>query len=183
MSTDHGPRIEQLTSREVYRSRWMRVREDEVRFPDGSTGTWSVVEKPDFALVIPQADGGFWLVQQYRYPVGSRQWEFPQGGWPAGRSGSPEQLAAAELREETGLRADTLTHLGRLHAVYGYSSQSYDVFLATGLHEGEPERESTEQDMVHEWRPEAEVRRMIRSGELADAHSLAALQLLDLHRE
>jgi len=45
--------IERVGSREVYRNRWMRVREDDVRFPDGATGIYSVVEKPDFALVIP----------------------------------------------------------------------------------------------------------------------------------
>ncbi|MDT4918555.1 MAG: hypothetical protein QOH89_3255, partial [Pseudonocardiales bacterium] len=99
--------IKQLASREVYRSRWMRVREDDVEFPSGARGTYSVVDKSDFVLVIPYADDGFWLVEQFRYPVGSREWEFPQGGWPAGSSGTPEQLAVAELREETGLVADS----------------------------------------------------------------------------
>jgi 8-oxo-dGTP pyrophosphatase MutT (NUDIX family) len=173
-------RIDQLSSREVYRSRWMAVREDEVRFPDGSSGTYSVVDKSDFVVVIPEADGGFWLVEQFRYPVGSREWEFPQGGWPAGRGGSADDLAAAELREETGLRAGSLSHLGRLFAAYGYSSQSYDVYLARDLTAGEPHRESTEQDMVHRWFAEAEVRAMIRDGRLRDAHTVAALALRDL---
>ena len=127
-------------------------------------------------------DDGFWLVEQFRYPIGRREWEFPQGGWPAGHGGTPAELAAAELREETGLRAGELTHLGRLHAGVGFCSQGYDVFLATGLSPGPVEREDTEADMVHAWRPEADVRAMIRRGEFADAHSVAALALLDLHR-
>ena len=172
--------IRQLSSREVYRSQWMRVREDEVEFPSGVRGTYSVVEKQDFVLVVPYADGGFWLVEQYRYPVGSREWEFPQGGWPTGASGSQEELAAAELREETGFVADSLAHLGRLHTAYGYSAQGYDVYLATGLTAGEVSREVTEEDMIHEWRSESDVRAMARSGELRDAHSLAALALFDL---
>ena len=182
MTGPDDPRIDQLSSREVYRSRWMAVREDRVRFPDGTLGTYSVVDKQDFVLVIPEADGGFWLVEQYRYPVGSREWEFPQGGWPAGHSGSPEELAAAELREETGLRAGALTHLGRLFAAYGYSSQSYDVYVAGDLEPGEPNRESTEQDMVHRWFAATEVRAMIADGRLRDAHTVAALGLLDLCR-
>jgi 8-oxo-dGTP pyrophosphatase MutT (NUDIX family) len=172
--------IRQLASREVYRSRWLRVREDEVQFPSGVRGTYSVVDKPDFVLVIPYVDEGFWLVEQFRYPVGSREWEFPQGGWPAGASGSQEELAAAELREETGLVADSLVHLGRLHTAYGFCSQGYDVYLATGLTERATEREVTEQDMIHRWRPVTEVRDMARSGALSDAHSLAALALYDL---
>ena len=79
--------IRQLASREVYRSRWLRVREDEVQFPSGVRGTYSVVDKPDFVLVIPYVDEGFWLVEQFRYPVGSREWEFPQGGWPSSAEG------------------------------------------------------------------------------------------------
>lgn len=180
--SDDEPRIRQLSSREVYRSAWMSVREDEVEFPGGLRGTYSVVDKNDFVVVLPYQDGGFWLVQQFRYPVGRREWEFPQGGWPAGHGGTPVQLASAELQEETGLRTGQYRHLGRLDAAYGYSSQGFDVFLATGLTEGPAQREATEADMVHEWRAEVVVRDMIRDGSLRDAHSVAALTLFDLHR-
>jgi 8-oxo-dGTP pyrophosphatase MutT (NUDIX family) len=122
------------------------------------------------------------LVQQYRYPVGSREWEFPQGGWPAGSTGSADQLAAAELAEETGWRAGRLDHLGRLFTAYGFCSQSYDVFLATELQPGQPHREATEADMVHRWFAERDVRDMIRRGTFRDAHSVAALALLDAFR-
>jgi 8-oxo-dGTP pyrophosphatase MutT (NUDIX family) len=178
--SDRVDEIRQLSSREVYRNPWLRLREDVVQFPSGVTGTYSVVDKQDFVLVLPLADDGFWLVQQFRYPVGRREWEFPQGGWPAGRSGPAEELAAAELREETGFAARSLVHLGRLHAAYGFCSQGYDVFLATGLTAGETHREPTEQDMVHEWRSLSDIRAMVRDGEFADAHSVAALTLYDL---
>jgi 8-oxo-dGTP pyrophosphatase MutT (NUDIX family) len=174
--------IRRLASREVYRTPWMSVREDEVEFPSGLRGTYSVVDKSDFVVVLPFADDGFWLVQQYRYPVGSREWEFPQGGWPAGHSGSSEELAAAELREETGFTAASFTHLGRLHAGYGFSSQGFDVYLATGLTAGAAEREETEADMICEWRSSAHIRAMIAAGEFADAHSVAALTLYRLNQ-
>lgn len=172
--------IRQLASREIYRNAWMRLREDQVEFPDGSTGLYSVVDKQDFVVVPAYENGGFWLVQQFRYPVGRREWEFPQGGWPAGRSGTQAELAEAELREETGLRAAAFTHLGRLHAAYGFCSQGFDVFLATDLTPGPTHRESTESDMVNAWRSAADVRAMIRDGSFADAHSVAALALFDL---
>ena len=143
--------IERVTSREVYRNPWLALREDEIRYPDGSRGTYAVVDKKDFVVVLPWADDGYWLVEQYRYPVGSRQWEFPQGGWPTASPGPRRELAAAELAEETGLRASDLEHLGRLFAAYGYSSQSFDVYRATGLTQGAPRREVSEQDMVHRW--------------------------------
>ncbi len=173
--------IEQRASREIYANPWLRLREDEIEYPDGSAGSYAVVEKPDFAVVLPSQNGGFWLVQQYRYAVGSRQWEFPQGGWPQGRGGTAAELAVAELGEETGLSARQWTHLGRLFAAYGYSAQAFDVFLATGLTPGPTRHEHSEQGMVHRWFATAELRAMIGSGELADSHSVAALALYDLH--
>jgi 8-oxo-dGTP pyrophosphatase MutT (NUDIX family) len=165
-------------SREVYRNPWIRVREDTVERADGSTGVYGVVEKPHFALVLPTERDGFWLVEQYRYPVGRRAWEFPQGTWGEGSGGTPEQLARAELAEETGLRAGGLRHLGHLDLASGLSTQEFDVWLATDLTPGPTAREATEADMRHAWVAEAELRAMIRESRLTDAPSLAAYSLL-----
>ena len=173
--------IRTLASHEVFASPWMRLRNDEIEYPDGTRSTYAVVEKQNFALVVPYRDGGFWIVSQYRYPIGRRTWEFPQGAWPHGHSGTAEQLAAAELAEETGLRAGALEHLGRLWASLGYCSQYYDVFLATELTEGTPDREITEADMVHEYVTEARLWQMVAAGEFSDAHSVAALALFTRH--
>ena len=170
--------MERVSSRVVYRNPWMTVREDAVRRPDGSPGIYGVVEKADFALVLPRRPDGFWLVEQFRYPIGRRVWEFPQGSW--GRSGDPEGLARQELAEETGLRATEMRHLGHLFEAYGYSTQGFDVYLATGLSEGLPDREVTEQDMVHRAFTDAEIDAMLRSGQIVDAPSLAALTLYRL---
>jgi 8-oxo-dGTP pyrophosphatase MutT (NUDIX family) len=169
------------SSREIFANQWLRLRVDEIEYADGRPGHYTVVDKQDFALVVPHDRGGFWLVQQYRYPVSSREWEFPQGGWPAGSAGSGAELARAELAEETGFRAGRWDHLGRLFTAYGYSSQSYDVYLARDLVPGAPEREDTEADMVHRWFSEDDLRAMVRSGQFRDAHSVAALALFDAH--
>ncbi len=163
----------------AFENPWLRVRVDEITFADGSQGTYSVLEKSDFVVVMPWERGGFWLVEQYRYPVGRRCWEFPQGAWPSGQGGSQRELAAHELHEETGHTANAWRHLGRLFTVYGYSNQAFDVFLATGLTPGEPHREPSEQDMIHRWFTERDVRSMISRGELPDAQSVAALAMLD----
>ncbi|MCW2494754.1 NUDIX hydrolase [Jatrophihabitans sp.] len=174
--------IRTVGSVEVFASPWMRLRNDEIEYLDGTRSQFAVVERQNFALVVPYSDGGFWLVQQYRYPLGRRTWEFPQGAWPTGHSGTPEELATAELAEETGLRAGSLTHIGQLYASLGYCTQHFDVYLATDLTEGETNLEHTEADMVHEFVPEARLREMVRAGEFPDSHSVAALALLDLAR-
>jgi 8-oxo-dGTP pyrophosphatase MutT (NUDIX family) len=171
------------SSREVYRNPWIRVREDAVVRDDGSAGVYGVVEKPHFGLVIPAERDGFWLVEQFRHPLGRRAWEFPQGTWSAGDDGTAEDLGRAELAEETGLRAAELRHLGRLDLAPGLSTQEFDVWLATGLTPGLPAREATEADMRSAFVSETELRAMVRDGRFTDAPSLAAYSLLLLGQE
>jgi 8-oxo-dGTP pyrophosphatase MutT (NUDIX family) len=175
--------ITTLSSRVVYQSPWLSVREDEVEFADGARGRYSVVDRRDFAVVVPAERGGFHLVNQYRYTVGMRCWEFPSGSFPAGVSGAPEEMAAAELAEETGFTARTWRKLGYVHVANGTTAEGADVFLATDLVPGEPDREVSEQDMTQQWFSHEEVRQMIREGVITDGPTLAAYLLLDLQTE
>ncbi|MGZ5395715.1 MAG: NUDIX domain-containing protein [Mycobacterium sp.] len=168
--------IETVASREIYRNNWFSLREDDIRRPDGSNGIYAVLDKPAYALVIAQRGDRFHLVEQFRYPLGLRRWEFPQG--TAKSHLEPTELAARELREETGLRAATMALLGQLDLAPGLSSQRGWVFLATGITEGEHAREHEEQDMHSAWFHRAEVEQMMRDGEITDAQSIAAYALL-----
>ena len=169
--------IECVASREVYRNKWMRLREDDIRRPDGSTGVYAVVDKPTYALVIPQDGDRFHLVEQFRYPLGLRRWEFPQGTAPEQEHLEPRELAIRELREETGLRAASMAALGQLDVAPGMSSQRGWAYLATGITEGEHEREHEEQDMHSQWFSRTQLERLIRGGEITDAQSIAAWAL------
>jgi 8-oxo-dGDP phosphatase len=173
--------VKTLTSRVVYQNPWITLREDQVERADGSQGIYSVVDGPDFAVVIPFENDGFHLVEQYRYPVRTRSWEFPSGGFPKGVTGTPEELAATELAEETGFRAGRLQKLGYLNPANSAINQGFHVFLATDLTPGEPDRELTEQDMRQEWFSRKEVERMLRDGVIADAPTVAAYLLLTLN--
>jgi 8-oxo-dGTP pyrophosphatase MutT (NUDIX family) len=166
--------ITQLSSREVYRNNWMSVREDTIERPDGSAGIYGVVDRPDYAVVIAVEGNRVALVEQYRYPMGARRWEFPMGTTPDQPDIDPHTLAARELREETGLTAGSLTVLGHLDVAPGIMSQRGWVFLATDITEGEPDREHEEQDMHFEWFQRSRFEEMIRTGEVTDAQSIAA---------
>jgi 8-oxo-dGDP phosphatase len=159
----------------------MTVREDAVRRADGSDGIYGVVDKPDYALVMPWDGERFMLVEQFRYPLGIRRWEFPQGTAPQLADADPLELAARELKEETGLVAARIEELGLLDVAPGMSSQRGRVFLATELTEGPPQREHEEQDMRSDWFTRAEFEAMVRRTEITDAQSIAAYALLLLH--
>jgi 8-oxo-dGTP pyrophosphatase MutT (NUDIX family) len=172
--TDRVQPITQISSREVYRNAWIVVREDQIRRPDGSAGIYGVVDKPSYALVIAVDADRMRLVEQYRYPLGQRRWEFPQGAAPDLAEMEPMALAARELREETGLTAGEIRLLGQLDVAPGMSSQRGWVFLATDVRDGHPDREHEEQDMRSAWFTRAQVEAMILAGEITDAQSIAA---------
>ncbi len=152
----------------------MTVREDDIRRADGSAGIYGVIDKPTYALIIPMDGDRFLLVDQFRYPVGKRCWEFPQGTAPDLAEVEPAELAARELREETGLRAGRMIELAIVHCAPGMVNQFGRIFLALDLVEGEPEREHEEQDMETAWFHREELEKMILAGEFSDAQSLAA---------
>lgn len=169
-----------LASREVYHSRWMKLREDDFERPDGSRGVFTVVDKADFAVIAAVQDGRIHLVEQYRYPLRGRFCEMPQGSWEFTEV-DPLQLAVAELREETGLRARTMRCVGRLSLAPGYSSQGCHVFFATDLDQGPPAREDSESDLISRAFELAAFEQMLRDGVIQDATTHAAWGLLKLH--
>jgi ADP-ribose pyrophosphatase len=172
------PDIVATGSRIVYENRWMRVREDAIRRRDGSAGIYGVIEKDDFVVVVPvHEDGSVTLVQQYRYPVGARFWEFCQGMW-GGPDADPALAAAHELAEETGLSAASLVEAGHLYEGYGTMRQGFRVFLATALTQGEARPEIEEQDMISRRFSRAELEAMLRGCEIKDSVTVAAWGLL-----
>jgi ADP-ribose pyrophosphatase len=98
-----GRTITTLSSREVYRNPWMRVREDEILRSNGklrASTAWSrKMTPPSF---FPSIEGRVWLVEQFRYTIEERALELPQGGWEM-EVENPEELARGELKEEMGL--------------------------------------------------------------------------------
>src|SRR5450755_4652730 len=93
--------IRQLSSRVVYRNPWMTVREDEIERDNGAHGIYGVVEKCDSALVLAIDNDQIYLVEQYRYPLGVKSLEFPQGSLERPDI-DPAEIAREELQAETG---------------------------------------------------------------------------------
>ena len=172
--------IRTLSSRVAYENPWMVLREDSIERPDGVAGIYAVVDKPRGALVIPWDGERIHLIGQYRYTVGRDSWEFPQGSLHDGSGVEGEQVARAELQQETGLTAEELHGLGAFTFAIGMSSQWCDAFLATGLHQGEASPDPEEVGLRTRAVTVAELEAELRSGEIFDAATLAGWQLLSL---
>ena len=169
--------IKTISSREVYRNPWTSVREDVIERANGQRGIYGVIDKDPASIIIPlevTAEGEFvYLIEQFRYTVGGRFAEFPQGGWEQAEVVA-EELARGELLEETGLTAERMTLLSTLQIAYGVMNQKHYVFLAEGLREGAPQPDDEEHDLVVRRVSVAEFERMLLSGEIVDNCSVAA---------
>ena len=90
----------------------------------------------------------------------------------------PIDAAKRELREETGLTAEEWQELMRLHTSNSITDEVGFVYVATGLTEGEPEFEETE-DLEIRKLPLRDAVQMVLDGEITDAMSVAALLRID----
>lgn len=168
-----GRTITTLSSREVYRNHWMRLREDEILRSNGQKGIYGVVEKDDAAIILPIDNGRVWLVEQYRYTIEERALELPQGGWEM-EIEHPEELARGELREEIGMDAAEMHYLGTMWIAYGFTRQKQHIFLATGLTPVETDPDAEEHDLATHSVTVEEFEQMMLEGKIRDGCTMAA---------
>jgi 8-oxo-dGTP pyrophosphatase MutT (NUDIX family) len=175
MERDRSPghTITTLASREVYRNKWLRLREDEILRSNGQKGIYGVVEKDPCAVIIPMENDKVWLIEQFRYTIQERTLELPQGGWEM-EIEHPEELARGELREELGLDAARMTLLGMHWIAYGFTRQKQFVFLAEGLSHTEKDPDPEEHDLVPHPVTIEDFERMMLDGTIRDGCTVAA---------
>ncbi len=95
---------------ELLETRVFTVVEQRETAANGVEGSYIALKAPDCVVVIPEREGSFVLVRQFRHGAAKLTTEFPGGVIDAGES--PEEAARRELSEETGFSAGKLTFLG-----------------------------------------------------------------------
>jgi ADP-ribose pyrophosphatase len=133
---DAGLRETQVASALMHQGKFLTLKQDIVRLPDGRNASREYLIHPGAVMMIPLFDDGNVLMErQFRYPVGEVMLEFPAGKL------DPEEGALVcgqrELLEETGYTATRWDYLTRIHPVISYSTEFLDLFLARDLTAGE----------------------------------------------
>ncbi|MCL4268359.1 MAG: NUDIX hydrolase [Anaerolineales bacterium] len=165
--------FELLRSEVLMKGRAFTIRRDYLKTPDGRETRFEIVEHGGSVIIIPVDDeGNLLFVRQYRHAAGMDLLELPAGT----RDGDEpfEECAAREIREETGMEAGTLKHVGSFYLAPGYSTEYMGVFLATDLKHNPLEADDDEFLSVEKL-PIKEALALAERGEMPDAKSLAAL--------
>ena len=161
-----------LESREVYRGRILRVREDRVRLPNGKEGVREVVEHPGGVGILALDGDDVLLVKQYRYAFSRVLTEIPAGKREPGED--PFVTAQRELKEEIGAAAEAWTDLGALIASPGCYGEVLHLYLARGLPFGETHPDADEFLQVRRLPFDTLLARCL-SGEIEDGKTVAAV--------
>jgi len=161
-----------ISSKLHYSSPFLHVFEDKLILPNGEQISFSRLDMPDFATVLPITSTKIVMIRNYRYPTNQWFLELPSGIVEKGEK--PEQCAKRELREETGYHA-TLSYVTWYHPS-SRSCQKAHIFLATSLINGLPDRDRTEHQQVVTI-PIQQVLNKMDQGKLRHAPTIIALSL------
>ncbi|MBI4282072.1 MAG: NUDIX hydrolase [Chloroflexi bacterium] len=170
------PEESTVDSRRIYRGKIIGVRVDTVKLPRGGTSQREIVEHGPSVVVVPvDHQGRVLLVRQYRKAPERWLLEAPAGGLEEGEA--PEEGCLRELQEEIGFTAGRLQRMAGFWMTPGFCTEYMHAYIATDLRRSAlapDEDESIEVVPV----PLAQVQDTIRSGEIEDAKTIAALLMV-----
>ncbi len=168
-------KFELLKSEITYQGRAFSVRRDDLLTPGGNTVKYDIIQHIGSVILVPiDENGQLFFVRQYRHAAQMDLLELPAGTLEPDEP--PYEAAAREIREETGMAADTLKEIGQFYLAPGYSTELMHVFLASGLRH-DPLDPDADEYLSVEKLSVAEAFQLAEKGQLLDAKSLAALLL------
>jgi ADP-ribose pyrophosphatase len=167
-----------VSSERLYTGKVVNLDRDTVTFPNSSTGQLEMIRHPGASAVVPfideprAPDPRIYLIRQFRHAADGYIWEIPAGRLDPGET--PATCAQRELEEEIGMTADVLARLITIYTTPGFTDEKIHLFIAHELKKGTHRREADE-FMEVQTRRWSEVLDMIRTGQIQDAKTLAAI--------
>lgn len=171
------------SSTDLHRDDWVvALRADQIRRPgtEGPDFRRLVLEHPGAVVVLAiDEEERVCCLAQYRHPAARRFVELPAGLCDEPGE-EPLAVARRELLEETGVRAETWTHLTSAYSSPGISAELIHYFVARDLapaDRGDFDLQHEEADMTLFWAPFADLYAGVLAGRLTDAPLVLAVLL------
>jgi len=159
----------------LYKGKAVSFRADEITLPNGKRASREFMRHPGAVAALPVlADGRLIFVRQYRYPVGRVTLEIPAGKLHSPKD-PPLKRIRAELKEETGCTARTITPLLDFWPTPAFSNELLRIYLASGISHGlsnPDEDEFLRMEILSFKKAWA----MLERGDIKDSKTIIALQ-------
>jgi ADP-ribose pyrophosphatase len=169
-----------VSSREIYRSEWLCLREDHVLRPDDTSTAFGVVElQPGVSVLALNTQQEAYLVREYKYAIAREALEVVGGALEAGET--PVAGGQRELREELGVEATEWVALGMIDYLSTAVRAPIHFFLALGAKQvGEQQPDPGE--MVQRTQlPFTEALAHVRNGVITHAPSCVLILLAEAY--
>lgn len=148
-----------------------------VQAENGTEAEMYMRSSADYAIVIALVKPDeVVMVQQHRLGLEKVSTEFPMGQ-VASKQG--QEIAEAELKEETGYTAGKMTFLGAFHPSPGWNTQRALVYVAEDLIPGEAEPEPLEFLTIKTMKLK-EIDEAIKKNDIFDLPTIAAYHVFKL---
>ena len=163
----------QLTSKQLFDGKVVKLYFDEVELPNGKKAIREVIRHSGAVCVIPVDDEGYvTMIRQFRYPFGKTLLEIPAGKLEPGED--PLCAAKRELEEESGVNAEKIEFMGMIYTTVACTDEKIYAYLATGLtyRDSHPDDdEFLEVEKIHI----SKLVEMVMNGEIADSKTQVAI--------
>lgn len=163
-----------LDGETVFSGKLINVLHDRVQLENGKTALREIITHPGAVGMLILRRGKLVLVRQFRYAVGRQLLEIPAGKLEKGEQ--PRIAAMRELKEETGITAQALTHMGDYYASPGILGEIIHIYFACVDEIGQACPDEDEFVTVEEV-PVSSFEAMLRDGKISDGKTVFAYSL------
>ena len=136
--------------------------------------SFEVIVKQPAAAILARYEHQYCLLKQYRVAIDDWHWEIPAGLIEPDET--PADAIIREAQEETGMiiSVTSLLELDAIQSSVGYTNEIVYLYHGVADSIGETNRGDDEYIQVY-WKTMDELLEMIKSGEIADTKTIAAI--------
>ena len=167
----------QINRETIYEGKVIRVVKDEVLIDDGSKAFREVVLHNGGACIALKDGDFYYMVRQYRYPLGKMMLEFPAG--KIENQEDPKQTVLREAQEEVGYTVKNLKEFSYIVPTCGYCSEKIYLYYGeadkkVGQHLDDDENLKVEKYTFKQ------IKEMIKNNEIEDSKTIALVLHLEM---
>ncbi|GFH42526.1 ADP-ribose pyrophosphatase [Lactococcus hodotermopsidis] len=172
-----------ISRKDIFKGHVINVKFDRVALPGnrGEAPRELVFHNGAVAVLAITANNKIVLVRQFRKALEKVIYEIPAGKLEIGENADPQAAMLRELEEETGLTSENVSKIAEFYTAPGFSNEIIHLYQAKELvRVPNPRPQDADEILVRYEVTLDEAKALIKSGDIADAKTILAIQYWEL---